>query len=495
MKNMGVGSGGGVGGGTSMPGGMSAGATKLIARGYGWTHAGRRAPALADIDLVVEPGEKVLLCGDSGSGKSTLLAAIAGVLGGDDEGTRVGEILLEDASGHAEPPGRTIPVGLVLQDPDSQVIAARVGDDVAFGCENLAYPRPEIWQRVSAALSMVGPDVDLSFPTERLSGGQKQRLALAGVIAMGAGMVLLDEPTANLDPEGAREVIEAVSTMVERTGATLIVVEHQHAAWDGVLDRAVELKDGRIVADGPVDAVVAKRTLRGLPQARGDGETSPSSAGGVPESAALWSTDLVTRFGPPRSYSLPRGMSTVITGPNGAGKTTWLMTVAGLLPAVSGEIGVADYVRRGLKGSPLTWKSRELADRIGFVFQNPEHQFVARTVAEELRVAPRVMRREVPEARIAELVEALRLGNLLNANPFTLSGGEKRRLSVATALVTAPEVLLLDEPTFGQDPHTFSELVWLLRRMADEGTTIASVTHDPLFIAALGDHRVEVTRA
>ncbi|ACP31972.1 ATP-binding cassette domain-containing protein [Corynebacterium aurimucosum] len=472
----------------------SAGATKLVARGYGWTHAGRRAPALADIDLVVSPGEKVLLCGDSGSGKSTLLAAIAGVLGGDDEGTRVGEILLEDASGHVEPPGRTIPVGLVLQDPDSQVIAARVGDDVAFGCENLAYPRSEIWQRVSAALSMVGPSVDLSFPTEQLSGGQKQRLALAGVIAMGAGMVLLDEPTANLDPEGAREVIEAVTTMVERTGATLIVVEHQHAAWKGVLDRAIELKDGRIVADGPLDTVVASRSISGLPRAREIGGTSPSNTGAVPETAALWSTDLVTRFGPPRSYALPRGMSTVITGPNGAGKTTWLMTVAGLLPAVSGEIGVAEYVRRGLKGSPLTWKSRELADRIGFVFQNPEHQFVARTVAEELRVAPRVMHREVPEARIAELVESLRLGHLLNANPFTLSGGEKRRLSVATALVTAPEVLLLDEPTFGQDPHTFTELVWLLRRMADEGTTIASVTHDPLFISALGDHRVEVSR-
>lgn len=477
----------------------SAGATKLVARGYGWTHAGRRVPALADIDLVVSPGEKVLLCGDSGSGKSTLLAAIAGVLGGDDEGTRVGEILLEDASGHVEPPGRTISVGLVLQDPDSQVIAARVGDDVAFGCENLAFPRAEIWRRVSAALSMVGPSVDLSFPTEQLSGGQKQRLALAGVIAMGAGMVLLDEPTANLDPEGAREVIEAVSTMVERTGATLIVVEHQHAAWKGVLDRAIELKDGRIVADGPVETVVASRSISGLPRARGiDGPASgsvgvvPEAAG--PESAALWSTDLVTRFGPPRSYALPRGMSTVITGPNGAGKTTWLMTVAGLLPAVSGEIGVAEYVRRGLKGSPLTWKSRELADRIGFVFQNPEHQFVARTVAEELRVAPRVMHREVPEARIAELVEALRLGHVLNANPFTLSGGEKRRLSVATALVTAPEVLLLDEPTFGQDPHTFTELVWLLRRMADEGTTIASVTHDPLFISALGDHRVEVSR-
>lgn len=461
------------------------GATKVTARGFGWTHAGRTAPAVADIDFVLEPGEKVLLCGDSGSGKSTLLAAIAGVLGGDDEGTRVGEILLEDAHGNVEQPGRTIPVGLVLQDPDSQVIAARVGDDAAFGCENLAYPREKIWQRVRSALEMVGPYVSLDFPTAQLSGGQKQRLALAGVIAMGAGVVLLDEPTANLDPEGARDVIEAVATMVERTGATLVVVEHQHAAWKGVLDRAIELKDGRIVADGQLDDVVSDRIVTDLPSARGvDKHSEP----------ALWSTDLVTRFGPPRSYALPQGASTVLTGPNGAGKTTWMMTVAGLLPAQSGDIGVADFVRRGLKGSPLTWKSRELADRIGFVFQNPEHQFVARTVAEELRVGPKVMRREIPEERIAELVEVLRLGHLLNTNPFTLSGGEKRRLSVATALVSAPDVLLLDEPTFGQDPHTFSELVGLLRRMADEGTTIASVTHDPLFISALGDHRVEVTR-
>ena len=158
-------------------------------------------------------------------------------------------------------------------------------------------------------------------------------------------------------------------------------------------------------------------------------------------------------------------------------------------------MGVAEHVRRGLKGDPATWKSRELAHRIGYVFQNPEHQFVARSVADELRVGPRVMGEEVPEKRISELVERLRLGQLLGANPFTLSGGEKRRLSVATALVSAPAVLLLDEPTFGQDPQTFAELVWMLRELSDEGVTIASVTHDPLFIAALGDHRVEVPRA
>ena len=464
--------------------------TKITARGFGWTHAGRTQPALADIDLVIEPGERVLLCGDSGSGKSTLLAAIAGVLGSDEEGTRAGKLLLEDSTGAMEEPGHSIPVGLVLQDPDSQVISARVGDDIAFGCENLAYPREEIWRRVSAAKNLVGPFVNLDFPTERLSGGQKQRLALAGVIAMGAGVVLLDEPTANLDPAGARDVVRAVSALVEETGATLVVVEHQHTAWEGVLDRAVELAQGHIVADGPFEQVARHRRVEGLPQARDLG----GGAAGEGD-AALWSKDLVTRFGPPRTISLPAGASTVITGPNGAGKSTWLMTMAGLLPAISGEIGVADYVRRGVKGPPIRWKSRELADRIGFVFQNPEHQFVSRTVAEELRVAPKVMRVKPPEERIAQLVDSLRLEHLLEANPFTLSGGEKRRLSVATALVTSPEVVLLDEPTFGQDPQTFVELVRLLRELADGGTTVASITHDPLFIQALGDHHVEVEGA
>lgn len=469
---------------------LAVNATKITARGYGWTHAGRSQPALRDIDLVIEPGEKVLLCGDSGSGKSTLLAAMAGVLGSDEEGTRTGEIILEDSAGTVEEPGRTIPVGLVLQDPDSQVISARVGDDIAFGCENLAYPREEIWRRVQQAQELVGPYVDLDFPTTYLSGGQKQRLALAGVIAMGAGVVLLDEPTANLDPEGAKDVVRAVGKLVEHTGATLVVVEHQHMAWESVLDRAVELQDGRIMSDGPFADVARKREVTGLLQAKSLGSDALGES-----TAALWSQDLVTRYGPPRSISLPAGASTVITGRNRVGKSTWLMTMAGLLPAESGEIGVADFIRRGAKGSPYRWKSRELADRIGFVFQNPEHQFVARTVEEELRVAPKVMRVEPPEERIAQLVESLRLEHLLKANPFTLSGGEKRRLSVATALVTAPEVLLLDEPTFGQDPGTFVELVGLLRQLVDDGITIASITHDPLFIAALGDHEVEVRGA
>ena len=183
----------------------------------------------------------------------------------------------------------------------------------------------------------------------------------------------------------------------------------------------------------------------------------------------------------------------MITGANGSGKTTWLMTMAGLIPPVSGEIGYAASIHKGLAPNPHKWTSAQLAHRIGYVFQNPEHQFVARSVMEEMRIGPKVMDVDIPEERIGTLLERLRLSHLADANPFTLSGGEKRRLSVATALVTAPSVVLLDEPTFGQDPQTFAELVIMIRELVDSGVTVASITHDELYIAALADAHLQVS--
>lgn len=160
---------------------------------------------------------------------------------------------------------------------------------------------------------------------------------------------------------------------------------------------------------------------------------------------------------------------------------------------------LSDSLRQGVSRQPHQWRSADLARRIGTVFQDPEHQFVARTVRDEIEVGPKIMSGKrkgtvdpVSANRIEELLDRLRLRHLEHANPFTLSGGEKRRLSVATALVAAPKLLILDEPTFGQDPVTFRELVWMLRELTDSGTTIVSVTHDPDFIAALGDHHLEV---
>ena len=179
----------------------------------------------------------------------------------------------------------------------------------------------------------------------------------------------------------------------------------------------------------------------------------------------------------------------MITGPNGAGKTTLAHVLAGLDAPKAGEIAYAESITRGLTTPAIRWKSAQLAERIGFVFQEPEHQFVTSTVREEMALSG------ATQERIDELLRRLRLSHLVGANPFTLSGGEKRRLSVATALVNAPSLVLFDEPTFGQDDRTFTELARLIRELTEVGVTVVSITHDEVFIDSLGDHIIRLETA
>jgi energy-coupling factor transport system ATP-binding protein len=182
------------------------------------------------------------------------------------------------------------------------------------------------------------------------------------------------------------------------------------------------------------------------------------------------------------------GGSLAVTGPNGSGKSTLGLTLGGLIAPASGSVD-ATGLAAGLGMDPLQWKSRELVTRIGSVFQDPEHQFLSGTVREELEVGPRVLKlpRQETEARVEDLAERLRLTSLLAANPFTLSGGEKRRLSVATALITRPPLLIVDEPTFGQDSRTWAELVALFAELLDAGSALVAITHDTAFVAAIAD--------
>ena len=482
--------------------GEGAGA-RVCARGWGWRHAGRKNAALSGVDLDIAPGERVLVLGPSGSGKSTLMGGLAGLLGGAEEGEATGTLTV-DGVAPADARGR---VGLLMQDPEAQVVLARVGDDVAFGMENLGVPREEIWPRVADSLNAVGLSVPLDHSTTELSGGQKQRLALASILAMGPGLLLLDEPTANLDPSGVAEVRAAVETVVERTGATVVVVEHRVDVWASLVDRVIVVADGAIAADGPLREVLAQQgdALR----ERGiwlPGDDVAAEVGPAPEVAPASSedapiarvTDLTIGYdkaSPVRSgidLTLERGVSTCIVGANGAGKSTFALTLAGLLPPLEGTVEVE--TSDGTAGDPHEWSSKQLLGRMSMVFQEPEYQFLAATVAEELAIGPRAA--GMSEAEIAPLVdehlEALGLTKLARANPMTLSGGEKRRLSVATALISAPELLILDEPTFGQDRGTWLGLVRLLRSALERGVTLVSITHDPAFVAAMGQRVVDL---
>ena len=484
------------------PLGEGAGA-RVRAREWGWRHAGRKNAALSGVDLDIAPGERVLVLGPSGSGKSTLMGGLAGLLGGAEEGEATGTLTV-DGVAPAQARGR---VGLLMQDPEAQVVLARVGDDVAFGMENLGVPREEIWPRVEESLSAVGLDAPLDHSTTELSGGQKQRLALASILAMGPGLLLLDEPTANLDPSGIAEVRAAVEAVVERTGATVVVVEHRVDVWAPLVDRVIVVADGRIAADGPLDEVLAQQgdALR----ERGiwlPGDDVAAEVGPAPEVAPASSedapiarvTDLTIGYdkaSPVRSgidLTLERGVSTCIVGANGAGKSTFALTLAGLLPPLEGTVEVE--TSDGTAGDPHEWSSKQLLGRMSMVFQEPEYQFLASTVAEELAIGPRAagMSEEEIAPLVEEHMEALGLTKLARANPMTLSGGEKRRLSVATALISAPELLILDEPTFGQDRGTWLGLVRLLRAALARGVTLVSITHDPAFVAAMGQRVVDL---
>jgi energy-coupling factor transport system ATP-binding protein len=477
----------------------------IEASGWGWRYGTRMAWAARDVTLRIEPGERVLLLGASGSGKSTLLHALAGVLGGSDEGEQEGSLLVDGA----RPAGLRGRAGLVQQDPDSQAVLARVGDDVAFGCENLGVPREEIWRRVREALALTGLDVPLARQTSALSGGQKQRLALAGALAMRPGLLLLDEPTANLDPHGVAEVRDAVGRVLDVTGSTLVVVEHRVDVWLPIVDRVIVLggagdagvvEAGAVIADGPPARVLGEDGpslaargvwVPGIPPRR---PAPPRRAPGP----VLLSADRLgvartrgERVAGPIDLEARSGEVLGLTGPNGAGKSTLARTLAGLLPPESGAVRAADALAGSAGDAPIRWRSRQLLTRIGTVLQSPDHQLLARTVRAELEIGPRALKLAGPEirARSDELLERLRLGRLAEANPHTLSGGEKRRLTVAAMLATRPRVCVLDEPTFGQDATTWAELVGIVARLRDgtdgEPSAIVAVTHDAEVLAAL----------
>jgi energy-coupling factor transport system permease/ATP-binding protein len=480
-------------------------AASLRAESWSWTPAGRTEPVLDALDVTIAAGERVLLLGASGSGKSTLLQAFAGVLGGSEEGEQAGRLTVDDRD-PVEARGR---IGLVMQDPDSQLVLARAGDDVAFGPENLGVAVEEIARRRAQALRGVGLDLPLDADTTRLSGGQKQRLALAGVLALQPGALLLDEPTAQLDPEGVVDVATAVADLVADRSITLVVVEHRVDVWAPLVDRVIVLEHGRVLADGPVTTVLREQgaalAARGVwvpdhpPQ-------PPSPPSRSPGAVLMRARGLSVQ---PRGgevvqqgidLDLRAGEVVALTGANGSGKTTVLLTLAGLLDPAAGTIAATEALtsiapRVAGETSPSSWSSRELVTRLGVVFQNPEHQFVAATVADELEVGPRAVGHDPARARsIAEaLLDRLRLRALAPSSPFTLSGGEQRRLSVATALATAPPVLLLDEPSFGQDSRTWRELAVLLAAHRDAGGAVLMATHDRDLVAALAAREVRLS--
>ncbi|MGE5829241.1 MAG: ABC transporter ATP-binding protein [Micromonosporaceae bacterium] len=471
-------------------------------RGFGWRHAGRAAWALRGVDLRIERGVRVVLLGPSGAGKSTLLAALAGLLA-EDSGQPEGTVAVDGD----DPRARREHTAILFQDPQTQLVLSRAGDDVAFGLENRGVPTEQIWPAVDAALAAVGFAYPRDRSTAALSGGEQQRLALAGALATRPDLLLLDEPTANLDPVGAALVRGAVAQVLADNNRTLVLVEHRVADSLDLIDRVVVLGPGGTVsADGPPDAVFAVHGaalaaqgvwVPGQPMPRHPATTTirptllHAERVGLrhrgADRPALTDVDCAVRA----------GEALAVTGPNGSGKTTLALLLGGLVAPSSGAVQPTPELAAGLTGPPHRWRAAQLTRRIGSVFQDPEHQFLTSRVRDELSLGPRRIGRSPAQIHtvVDDLLDRLHLSRLALANPYTLSGGEQRRLSVATALATAPRLLILDEPTFGQDRRTWVELVALLAAIRDDGAGVVAVTHDEEFVDALADRQLTLGAA
>jgi energy-coupling factor transport system ATP-binding protein len=481
----------------------------IRARGLSWRYAGRPAPALHDIDIDVAEGEWLLVAGPSGSGKSTLALAIAGLVPHEFAGTWGGELDVDELSVPRTP--RAIlaaAAGLLFQEPAAQLVMEIVEDDVAFGLENRGWPTARMRERVREALSVLGIAHLPRRLTAGLSGGEQQRVALAGVLAPRPRILVLDEPTSNLDPAGTSAfygVLETLRAADDRP--TVVLIEHRTDLAEPLVDTvlALDATGGPIASGSPArvfdEHLPALRTagiwVPGEAQRRIEraitAHASSSSATDLDPDVALELRDVTYRYDAAApaaldgvSLEVARGERVALLGSNGSGKSTLGRLAAGLLRARSGSVRLEGV-------EPARLPAHDLAARATFVFQDPALQFLRDRVGEELHVGLRTPgEHAAADALLAEL--DLDQPGLRDASPYTLSGGQQRRLSVASALVRRPGLLVLDEPTYGQDRLHYDTLVRLLRTHVAHGSALLAATHDLVFAAEMTARAVVLER-
>ena len=485
---------------------------------FSFQYRAQKRPTLTDIDLEIYPGERVLIAGPSGSGKSTLAGCINGLNPFSNPGACTGTLTVDGVDApHSSLFELSAHVGTVLQDPDGQFIGLTVGEDIAFALENSCTPQDEMHAITRHAAELVGIENHLGYAPHELSGGQKQRVSLAGVMVDQVKILLFDEPLANLDPATGKQAIELIDEIQKKTDTTVLIIEHrlEDVLWRNV-DRIVLVNGGTILADLRPDellsgSLLAENGIReplyvtalryagvditpdkhpahvdGLvlddtdTQKLRDWFTARPRPAAQPEREPLLEVKGLS-FGYQKgqqtlrdvSFSIGKGEMVSIVGRNGAGKSTLSKLICGFETPDAGEIF--------LNGKPLAEENiRRRAQHIGYVMQNP-NQMISKTMIYD-EVALGLQRSGLTEEQIREKVEAtLKVCGLY---PFrnwpisALSFGQKKRVTIASVLVLDPELILLDEPTAGQDFRHYTDIMEFLRGLNARGVTVVMITHD-----------------
>ena len=494
-----------------------------------YQHYGKPTPALSEINLTVRRGSFTLLVGPSGSGKSTLCMLLNGIipqiLGGKLSGT-----VTVDGHDVSNTPVQELAksTGMLFQDPEWMFATLKVEDEVAFGPENLRREPADILKSVEQSLEYVGMQGLRNNLVWAMSGGQTQKLGLASVIAMETPLIVLDEPTANLDPATTHSVHELILRL-RSEGRTIILVTKDLDEFMAEADDMILLAEGRVVAQGAPRDVVNKHGQAmldlgvWLPETTEIGLRLKSQGqlrGQVPITVAEAVEALKeTRFhvSPPTqqaerkdnvlvlaqnveftygnkfkalrgvSFDIKQGEIVAIVGQNGAGKSTLSKMLVGLLKPTGGELLL--FGRRARQ-----WRVQDLATQIALVFQNPEHQFLCDTVRDELEyslLAQGIEDKTIVATRVQEMLKRLEITETSDSHPFSLSAGAKRRLGVATMLIAgSARLLIVDEPTYGQDRRLTESLMALINNLRQEGITVLMITHDMRLVDAHIDRAI-----
>ncbi|MEW6927232.1 energy-coupling factor transporter ATPase [Trueperella pyogenes] len=511
----------------------------IDAENLGFMYKGSNNRQLSHISVKIKAGERVAVMGATGAGKTTFAMMLNGIIPHHHPGDLYGKLCIRNKITHEVGIEELVTnVGLVMQDPEAQLTARCALDDAAVGPANLGLPRDDVWSRATRALCEVGLSDLEDRDTSQMSGGQQQRLAIAGILAMTPDILVLDEPTSELDPAGTREIYRIIEEQCS-AGRTVVLIDHDSDRVVNWADKLLVLSKGEAVYFGPPDEFFrdeervrqaqlrqpAKFELLSVANEVGllnEQETSISSdelleklsivikdATASQKSEFIGSNTVTPspeKEGPSAievhglahryqsgvlaldnvSIDIASGDFVALLGTNGAGKTTFARHLVNLLHPTAGEVLINGSDTAGRK-------VHELASEIGYVFQNPDHQIFANSVFDEVAFGLRnfgFSETEIPD-RVYEVLSRVHLEEKIDVHPFTLGRGERQRVAVASVLALKPEILVIDEPTTGQDWNGAVTMLELVRELNAEGKTIVMITHDML-LASLYARRAVV---